>query len=134
MHTPPIPHLCAPIPSHPHPTCPPVLSPSSLHQTRNLLSERALLRECQDDFKFVVEYLASYQSQNEVFLLMEYVPGGDLWTHLYDPPKDKKARVADQHRLSLSQEISEYDLWPGVRRTSPLATRHHYAITRAHGP
>ena len=75
------------------------------HQTRNLLSERALLRECQDDPKFVVEYFASYQSRDEVFFLMEFVPGGDLWTHLYDPPKDKKQRVADQHRLSLSQEV-----------------------------
>ncbi|KAJ3112669.1 camp-dependent protein kinase catalytic subunit, partial [Phlyctochytrium bullatum] len=49
-------------------------------QVKHVMDEKNLLGSLKSPF--VVELLATFQDQRHLFILMEYVPGGDMFTHL----------------------------------------------------
>eukprot|EP00614_Pseudopedinella_elastica_P011081 CAMPEP_0172595798 /NCGR_PEP_ID=MMETSP1068-20121228/15442_1 /TAXON_ID=35684 /ORGANISM="Pseudopedinella elastica, Strain CCMP716" /LENGTH=644 /DNA_ID=CAMNT_0013394505 /DNA_START=15 /DNA_END=1946 /DNA_ORIENTATION=+ len=54
----------------------------SSHQERNIMNEKNILAECQHPF--VLEQICTYQTRDELFILMEIVQGGELWTYIYE--------------------------------------------------
>jgi len=52
------------------------------HQARNILNEKTLLLEC--SHPFVLKLFKTYESPDELFMLMELVQGGELWSLIYD--------------------------------------------------
>lgn len=55
----------------------------SFRQHKNVISEKNLLLECQQ-CSFIIKLIATYNHSNRLYMLMEYVQGGELLTHLYD--------------------------------------------------
>ncbi|KAJ8601768.1 hypothetical protein CTAYLR_006818 [Chrysophaeum taylorii] len=51
-------------------------------QEKNVINERDLLFECSSTF--VLTLFATYQSPDELMLLMELIQGGELWTYIYE--------------------------------------------------
>mmetsp|Transcript_20780 Transcript_20780/g.68665 ORF Transcript_20780/g.68665 Transcript_20780/m.68665 type:complete len:417 (+) Transcript_20780:752-2002(+) len=51
-------------------------------QEKNVIAERDLLYECASTF--VLKLHTSYQSPDELFLLMELIQGGELWQYIYE--------------------------------------------------
>lgn len=51
-------------------------------QETNVINERNLLFECASTF--VLTLYATFQSPDELFLLMELIQGGELWQYIYD--------------------------------------------------
>ena len=51
-------------------------------ELRNLLAEKELLFECAS--QFVLTLHATYQSNDELFMLAELCQGGELWQYLYE--------------------------------------------------
>lgn len=54
----------------------------SSHQEKNILNEKNILDEC--SHPFVLEQVATYQSPDELFILMEIIQGGELWSYIYE--------------------------------------------------
>lgn len=54
----------------------------SSHQERNIMNEKNILAACQHPF--VLEQVCCYQTRDELFILMEIVQGGELWTYIYE--------------------------------------------------
>mmetsp|Transcript_9580 Transcript_9580/g.11597 ORF Transcript_9580/g.11597 Transcript_9580/m.11597 type:complete len:772 (+) Transcript_9580:51-2366(+) len=54
----------------------------SSHQERNIMNEKNILAECAHPF--VLEQVCCYQTRDELFILMEIVQGGELWTYIYE--------------------------------------------------
>merc|ERR1712072_1420875 len=52
------------------------------HQERNIMNEKNILFECAHPF--VLALYQTYVSRDELFMLMEYVQGGELWTYIYE--------------------------------------------------
>jgi CRP-like cAMP-binding protein len=52
------------------------------HQERNIMNEKNILDEC--SHPFVLEQVATYQNANELFILMEIIQGGELWSYIYE--------------------------------------------------
>lgn len=55
----------------------------SSHQERNIMAEKNLLFECSTS-PFVLKLLQTYNSSNQIFMLMEFVQGGELWSYIYE--------------------------------------------------
>jgi len=51
-------------------------------QEKNVIAERDLLNECASTF--VLKLYMTYQSPDELFLLMELIQGGELWQYIYE--------------------------------------------------
>ena len=51
-------------------------------QEKNVIAERDLLYECASTF--VLKLHTTYQSADELFLLMELIQGGELWQYIYE--------------------------------------------------
>jgi len=51
-------------------------------QEKNVVTERDLLYECASTF--VLKLYMTYQSADEIFLLMELIQGGELWQYIYE--------------------------------------------------
>ena len=51
-------------------------------QEKNVIAERDLLYECASTF--VLKLYVTYQSADELFLLMELIQGGELWQYIYE--------------------------------------------------
>jgi serine/threonine protein kinase len=51
-----------------------------MQQVEHILAERALLKEL--DHPFIVNLAATFQDETHLYLVMEYVPGGEFFTHL----------------------------------------------------
>lgn len=54
----------------------------SSHQERNIMNEKNILGAC--SHPFVLEQVCTYQTRDELFILMEIVQGGELWTYIYE--------------------------------------------------
>jgi cGMP-dependent protein kinase len=54
----------------------------SSHQERNIMNEKNILAECRHPF--VLELVQTYSSPNQLFMLMELVQGGELWSYIYE--------------------------------------------------
>ena len=55
------------------------------HQQRNIMAEKNLLFEC-SSCPFVLQLLQTYNHPNQILMLMEFVPGGELWSYIYEKP------------------------------------------------
>jgi serine/threonine protein kinase len=53
------------------------------HQQQNILNEKRILFLCSDSH-FISQLYATYNRPNAIYMLMEYIQGGELLTHLYD--------------------------------------------------
>ena len=53
------------------------------HQERNIMAEKNLLFEC-STCPFVLQLLQTYNSKNQIMMLMEFVQGGELWSYIYE--------------------------------------------------
>lgn len=51
-----------------------------LKQVEHVVAEKNLLNEIQHPF--IINFVASFKDRRHLYLLMEYVPGGELFTHL----------------------------------------------------
>jgi len=51
-------------------------------QERNIMNEKNLLMVCRHSF--VLDLVACYQDINSIYMLMEIVQGGELWTYIYE--------------------------------------------------
>lgn len=58
----------------------------STKQARHVLHEKKILQTLSSSgdtrSRFVVEMIATFQDPRHLYMLMEYVPGGDLWSHI----------------------------------------------------
>ena len=54
-----------------------------LHQERNTLNEKVLLFECSAS-PFVLKLFQTFNTPHQIFMLMEFVQGGELWSYIYE--------------------------------------------------
>jgi len=52
------------------------------HQERNIMNEKNILEECHHPF--ILDQISTYQNTDELFILMEIIQGGELWTYIYE--------------------------------------------------
>jgi serine/threonine protein kinase/CRP-like cAMP-binding protein len=65
----------------------------SSHQERNIMAEKNLLFECSTS-PFVLRLLQTYNSPDQIFMLMEFVQGGELWSYIYEKQDAVKRSAA----------------------------------------
>lgn len=53
------------------------------HQEKNIMAEKNLLFEC-SSCPFVLGLLQTYNHTNQIFMLMEFIQGGELWSYIYE--------------------------------------------------
>jgi len=53
------------------------------HQEKNIMAEKNLLFEC-SSCPFVLALLQTYNHPNQIFMLMEFIQGGELWSYIYE--------------------------------------------------
>ena len=52
------------------------------HQERNIMNEKNILIDCKHPL--ILQLYQTYTNENEIFMLMEMVQGGELWTYIYE--------------------------------------------------
>jgi cGMP-dependent protein kinase len=52
------------------------------HQERNIMNEKHILSSCKHPF--ILELLGTLKDDNQIYMLMELVQGGELWVYIYD--------------------------------------------------
>ena len=55
----------------------------ALHQDRNTMNEKILLLECSAS-PFVLKLYQTFNTPHQIFMLMEFVQGGELWSYIYE--------------------------------------------------
>lgn len=55
----------------------------SSHQENNVMAEKNLLYACSNS-PFVLALLQTFNLPNQIFMLMEFVQGGELWSYVYE--------------------------------------------------
>ena len=55
----------------------------NLHQERNTLAEKNLLNDC-SRCPFILQLLQTFNTPNQIFMLTEFVQGGELWSYIYE--------------------------------------------------
>jgi serine/threonine protein kinase/CRP-like cAMP-binding protein len=53
------------------------------HQERNIMAEKNLLFEC-SRCPFVLGLMQTFNHPNQIFMLMEFIQGGELWSYVYE--------------------------------------------------
>lgn len=53
------------------------------HQERNIMAEKNLLFECSRS-PFVLGLMQTFNHPNQIFMLMEFIQGGELWSYVYE--------------------------------------------------
>ncbi len=53
------------------------------HQERNIMNEKNLLFECAS-CPFILKLMQTYNHPNQIFMLMEFIQGGELWSYIYE--------------------------------------------------
>ena len=71
------------------------------HQEQNVFREKAAMQVM--DHPFVVELRGTMSDANQVYLLLEFVPGGELWSLLYE--KKPKEALGPWGGLSLKSTV-----------------------------
>ena len=61
------------------------------HQDMNVITERDLLHACQD-CHLILTLLQTFNQPNQLFMLMEFIQGGELWTYMYEKKEGCYAR------------------------------------------
>ena len=59
------------------------------HQERNIMNEKNLLMQCAHPM--VLGLVATYQDRDQIYMLMEIVQGGELWSLVYEKVAETKA-------------------------------------------
>jgi cGMP-dependent protein kinase len=54
-----------------------------LHQERNTMNEKILLFECSAS-PFVLKLYQTFNTPHQIFMLMEFIQGGELWSYIYE--------------------------------------------------
>lgn len=52
------------------------------HQERNIMNEKTILASCKHPF--ILELLGTIKDEDQIYMLMELVQGGELWVYIYD--------------------------------------------------
>jgi cGMP-dependent protein kinase len=52
------------------------------HQQRNIMNEKNIVAEC--DHPFILKLMKTFADEHSLFMLLELVQGGELWTLLYE--------------------------------------------------
>ena len=55
----------------------------ALHQQKNTLAEKILLHDCAK-CPFVLQLFQTFNRPNQIFMLTEFVQGGELWSYIYE--------------------------------------------------
>lgn len=55
----------------------------ALHQERNTLAEKNLLHDCAR-CPFILQLLQTFNRPNQIFMLTEFIQGGELWSYIYE--------------------------------------------------
>jgi CRP-like cAMP-binding protein len=55
----------------------------ALHQEKNTLAEKNLLHDCAK-CPFVLQLYQTFNRANQIFMLTEFVQGGELWSYIYE--------------------------------------------------
>lgn len=61
------------------------------HQETNVLSEKTSLTEM--DHPYILKLFGTWQDENIVYMFLEFVQGGELWSLLYQSEKIKRTRL-----------------------------------------
>ena len=56
------------------------------HQHENILAEKKILESCRS-CPFIIQLIHTYNTRNQIFVLMEFVQGGELWSYIYEEAK-----------------------------------------------
>ncbi len=54
------------------------------NQQRNVMTEKSILRAC--NHPFILKLVETFQDRNQLYMLLELVQGGELWSLLYEKP------------------------------------------------
>lgn len=54
----------------------------AFHQERNIMNEKNILASCKHPF--ILELLGTLKDDDQIYMLMELVQGGELWVYIYD--------------------------------------------------
>jgi len=73
------------------------------HQEVNVMAEKNILTEVRGH-PFILEQVATYQDQNNLYILMELLQGGELWTYIYD----KMTLLPRTNANGFSDDISRF--------------------------
>ena len=65
----------------------------ALHQEKNTLAEKLLLHDCAK-CPFVLQLFQTFNRPNQIFMLTEFIQGGELWSYIYEK-KGAVPRAAD---------------------------------------
>ena len=65
----------------------------ALHQQKNTLAEKILLHDCAK-CPFVLQLFQTFNRPNQIFMLTEFIQGGELWSYIYEK-KDAVPRAVD---------------------------------------
>jgi serine/threonine protein kinase/CRP-like cAMP-binding protein len=72
---------------------------TNCHQEKNIMNEKNLLYACAHTF--VLQLLSTYSDHDQIYMLMELVQGGELWSYVYDKfdliPRTKIGGFTKQH-------------------------------------
>ena len=68
------------------------------HQDANIISEKNLLFACgaPEGCPFILQLFQTFNTPNTLYMLMEFVQGGELWSFVYDP---KRSQVLPRNTL-----------------------------------
>lgn len=55
----------------------------ALHQEKNTLAEKNLLHDCAK-CPFILQLYQTFNRANQIFMLTEFVQGGELWSYIYE--------------------------------------------------
>jgi cGMP-dependent protein kinase len=55
----------------------------NLHQEKNIIAEKNLLLACAD-CPFILRLYQTFNRPNQIFMLTEYIQGGEMWSYIYE--------------------------------------------------
>lgn len=69
------------------------------HQERNIMNEKNLLFECAT-CPFVLKLMMTFNHPDQIFMVMEFVQGGELWSYIYEKAGAIKRNPAGGFEMS----------------------------------
>jgi cGMP-dependent protein kinase len=72
------------------------------HQEINIMAEKNLLFACSGS-RFVLGLLQTYNFPNQIFMLMEFIQGGELWSYIYEKTNTVQRNPAGGFEISAAK-------------------------------
>jgi cGMP-dependent protein kinase len=72
------------------------------HQETNIMAEKNLLFLCSGS-PFVLSLLQTFNFPNQIFMLMEFIQGGELWTYIYEKTNTVERNAAGGFVISAAK-------------------------------